>query len=431
MVAAILSYIAAFSVFLFMGLYVFVVNPGNRFNILFFVLSLCMAETALGGVLIQFTENPAVAQWWFKFSTSITALLPSLFLVFAAEISSVIKNKLLFYSVIAAVTLALFIRLMSHHALVNLVQVNGLWGMEDVLFPVSFFLYVFLFILAMTGYLVILLIWRKRTAEIKEKRQAVILLISYFISITAVLIVLMLHYFKVIPFLIAGYGIFFFILWYIGVFYCISRFHFLSITPELVCRELIESIDESIILLDSDKKIVFSNDKIGAPMKHLNDEYSGLDDWIVECGELERELDRLLAGEGSSFVCRCTYRGEGERTVPVTAKFSLVTDTYSDVLGIMVVAKSIKEIKQLKSIYHITRREAEVLQRLILGLNYAEIASNLNITKNTLKRHIANIYIKLGVNNRVELANLLREYELIPAENADRTVLLSSDFSVK
>jgi hypothetical protein len=307
MVAVIISYIAAFSLFLFMGLYVFVVKPTNRINIIFFALSLCMAVTAFGGVLIQVVDDIAVAQWWFKFSTSCTVLFPSLVLIFGAEISSVVRKKLLFYAVISAPTLALFIRLMNHHALVDLVRVNGIRVMREILFPVSFLLNVFLFVIAMIGYLVIMLIWRKRTIKIKEKRQAAILLYSYLIGIAAGLILLILLYFKIIPFLI---------LWYIGVFYCISRFHFLSITPELVCRELIESIDESIILLDSDKKIVFSNEKIEAPMKHVNDEYFRLDDWIVECGELENELDRLLEEECSSFVCRCTYRTEGERTGP-------------------------------------------------------------------------------------------------------------------
>lgn len=425
MLFVIVMYIAAFSLFLFMGVYVFVVNPTNRINILFFALSLFMAVTAFGGVLVQVTDDLAVAQWWFKFGTACTIFFPSLVLIFGAEISSMVRKKFLFYALISAPTLALFIRLMSHHALVDLTRVNGIRVMREILFPVSFLLNVFLFVLAMIGYLVIMLIWRKRTTKIKEKRQAAILLYSYLIGIVAALIVLILVYLKIIPFLLMGFGIFFQILWYIAVFYCIARFRFLSITPELVSRELIASIDEAIILLDSDKKIVFSNEKIGTPMKHVNDEYSGLNDWIVECGELENEIDRLLEGECTSFVCRCTFRGEAEKPVLVNAKFSLVNDRYGDILGIMIVAKSIKGIKQLKSLYRITRREAQILQRMILGLPYHEIASALNITKNTLKRHIANIYIKLGVNNRVELINLLREYHLTPADEADRIVLIS------
>jgi DNA-binding CsgD family transcriptional regulator len=162
-------------------------------------------------------------------------------------------------------------------------------------------------------------------------------------------------------------------------------------------------------------------------MKNVTNTYSGLDEIIVESEQLTREIDRLLEREATSFVCRCTYWVGGDRSVTVSAKFSLVQDTYGDVLGIMIVAKRIKEIKQLQSFYRITRREGQILQQLIAGLTYNEMTTLLHITRNTLKRHIANIYIKLGVNNRVELFNLLREYNLIPADKADRTILLSSN----
>lgn len=190
-------------------------------------------------------------------------------------------------------------------------------------------------------------------------------------------------------------------------------------------RELIECIDESIILLDGDGKIVFSNDKIGTSPKDVHNASSGLDDLIVECRALEEEFERLLKGEFSSFVCRCTYRAGDQRQVPVNAKFSVVKDSFGDVLGIMVVAKRVKEMKQLRSLYRLTRREGQILEQMILGLPYKEITGILNISRNTLKRHIANIYVKVGVKSRLALISILQEYDLVPAEKADRTVLLA------
>ena len=190
-------------------------------------------------------------------------------------------------------------------------------------------------------------------------------------------------------------------------------------------RELIECIDKSIILLDGDGKIVFSNDKIETSPKDVQNASSGLDDLIVECRALEEEFERLLKGDFSSFVCRCTYRAGHERQVPVNAKFSVVKDSFDDVLGIMVVAKRVKEMKQLRSLYRLTRREGQILEQMVLGLPYKEITGILNISRNTLKRHIANIYVKLGVKSRLALISILQEYDLVPAEKADRTVLLA------
>jgi LuxR family transcriptional regulator, maltose regulon positive regulatory protein len=55
----------------------------------------------------------------------------------------------------------------------------------------------------------------------------------------------------------------------------------------------------------------------------------------------------------------------------------------------------------------LTRREREILQLLSMGLSNQEMADKLVIAEGTLKRHIANLYQKLGVHNRTQA---LRHY---------------------
>lgn len=50
----------------------------------------------------------------------------------------------------------------------------------------------------------------------------------------------------------------------------------------------------------------------------------------------------------------------------------------------------------------LTRREREILQLLSLGLSNQEMAEKLVIAEGTLKRHVANLYQKLGVHNRAQ-----------------------------
>ena len=54
--------------------------------------------------------------------------------------------------------------------------------------------------------------------------------------------------------------------------------------------------------------------------------------------------------------------------------------------------------------YHLTQREKEILQHLVNGLSYKEIASLCHITFQTLNSHTKNIYLKLNVHSRAELA---------------------------
>ena len=61
----------------------------------------------------------------------------------------------------------------------------------------------------------------------------------------------------------------------------------------------------------------------------------------------------------------------------------------------------------------LTRREGEILSLLADGLSYADIASTLSITENTVKSHIKNLYRKLQVNKRTEAVNKARSLNIL------------------
>ncbi|MBN2402651.1 MAG: helix-turn-helix transcriptional regulator [Spirochaetes bacterium] len=109
--------------------------------------------------------------------------------------------------------------------------------------------------------------------------------------------------------------------------------------------------------------------------------------------------------------------------IPVDAIFSAARDKYGDVLGILIIGNELKGLKQLKLFFKITTREAEIIQELVDGFTNTNIADHLGISENTLKRHIANIYLKLEINNKVELLNFLKDFNLIPSFKAERTLL--------
>lgn len=53
----------------------------------------------------------------------------------------------------------------------------------------------------------------------------------------------------------------------------------------------------------------------------------------------------------------------------------------------------------------LTNREAELLAQLARGKLYKEIAGDMCISIETVKKHAKNIYKKLGVRNRTEAVN--------------------------
>jgi two-component system nitrate/nitrite response regulator NarL len=63
--------------------------------------------------------------------------------------------------------------------------------------------------------------------------------------------------------------------------------------------------------------------------------------------------------------------------------------------------------------YNLTLRELEVIDSVTQGLPNREIAKTLSISEETVKRHLTNIFNKVGMSNRLELALFAIEHGLV------------------
>jgi DNA-binding CsgD family transcriptional regulator len=64
--------------------------------------------------------------------------------------------------------------------------------------------------------------------------------------------------------------------------------------------------------------------------------------------------------------------------------------------------------------HDISKRELEVLRLVIQGKSNRDIDTALFISLPTVKRHLANIFEKFGVHNRLQLINYLRVKSAAP-----------------
>jgi LuxR family maltose regulon positive regulatory protein len=62
----------------------------------------------------------------------------------------------------------------------------------------------------------------------------------------------------------------------------------------------------------------------------------------------------------------------------------------------------------------LTPRELEILGLLAAGRRNREIAAELVVTLDTVKRHVSHIFDKLGASTRTEAVARARELDLIP-----------------
>lgn len=71
--------------------------------------------------------------------------------------------------------------------------------------------------------------------------------------------------------------------------------------------------------------------------------------------------------------------------------------------------------------YGLTSRELEVVTLITEGCTNKDIASAFGISEETVKRHLTNIFNKLGVGNRLELALFALNHDLLPASTGGPT----------
>lgn len=69
--------------------------------------------------------------------------------------------------------------------------------------------------------------------------------------------------------------------------------------------------------------------------------------------------------------------------------------------------------KTISDNFDLTEREREILKLLVQGLLYKEIGSRLDISPNTAKKHVMNIYQKLHINSRAQAIYLMYDKGLL------------------
>ena len=85
----------------------------------------------------------------------------------------------------------------------------------------------------------------------------------------------------------------------------------------------------------------------------------------------------------------------------------LKNHAYLTVLSEMLAQNQIKIIEEFNITEKLTEREREIANLLLKGKTYRMIAGELNISENTVKTHVKNIYSKVGVQSRTELMSLV------------------------
>lgn len=118
----------------------------------------------------------------------------------------------------------------------------------------------------------------------------------------------------------------------------------------------------------------------------------------------------VLVPEVDPPLARALMRYSINGAIPLSARSGEAVATLRQVLEGRIVypAAVLEQLSEPQELSVLSERQREVLRLLAAGRSNDEIADCLYISRNTVKFHLREIYMRLGVHNRVEAAGLAR-----------------------
>jgi DNA-binding NarL/FixJ family response regulator len=74
--------------------------------------------------------------------------------------------------------------------------------------------------------------------------------------------------------------------------------------------------------------------------------------------------------------------------------------------------QKIADVEFMENLKTLTRRERQVLELMVQSLDNNQIAQTLNLAEQTVRNYISSIYLKLGVEHRMEVLRIIQAVDL-------------------
>jgi two-component system, NarL family, nitrate/nitrite response regulator NarL len=137
---------------------------------------------------------------------------------------------------------------------------------------------------------------------------------------------------------------------------------------------------------------------------------------IVLADEIDSErMDELLRLGVSGIILKDSAKGYLAQCIRgVMAGFCLCVKTACPRQQLALIAAKIQPKNRRPENFALTPREMDVLANIVAGKSNRELAESFSISEQTVKHHLTNIFDKVGVYNRLELALFAIHHQLIP-----------------
>lgn len=170
---------------------------------------------------------------------------------------------------------------------------------------------------------------------------------------------------------------------------------------------IFDKLPLGVIVYDKKVNIIYSNvlGKHFLKRYKVPVEFTALSERIfdaIKAGSLKKSfpgeiyLTKKLAGSSSKWTFKFEICQKPGPYVCIFAREDSVADRLN--------------LNEIRRQFSLTRRETDVLRRTLRGLKNAEVAEDLNISEQTVKDYLSEVYFKSGVKNKFELVSLILNF---------------------
>jgi len=176
---------------------------------------------------------------------------------------------------------------------------------------------------------------------------------------------------------------------------------------EDMMKFIFDKMPSGVIVYDKKLRIIYSNVRGKHFLKRHKApvEFTALSRRIfaaIKAGNLKKSfpgeiyLTKKLDGSSSKWTFKIEIRDKPSPFVCIFVREDSVADKLN--------------LNEIRRQFGLTRRETDVLRRTLSGLKNAEVAEDLNISEQTVKDYLSEVYKKSSVNNKFDLISLILNF---------------------
>jgi diguanylate cyclase (GGDEF)-like protein/PAS domain S-box-containing protein len=373
-----LTVFLSFLISLGLGVHVLFLDRNAALNRVFFALNMSFAIWSFGVVFFIASPDAAGCLAWDLVASlgyySFASFVLHFFLVFTGKTGFLSKwwSYIILYApavvlIAAKITADPFINgyTLTSNGWVTDIRTESLWFQASV---AQYILY------CLIGFALCLRKWHTAQTARERKQARIILLagLSAFVVGSASYFMSFLWNIDMPDITVVGL-----ILWSVGILYGIQRYRIMVISPKTAAENILQTILDSVILVDTQGTILHANSGTERLTGLSEDELSGADlDWLFPEDSkigMDQLLDLLEQGPVNNLEAEF-LNGSDER-VPVMVSASECKNKDDEVLGYVIVSKDVTKLRDMEMrLKHLTHHDAltNLPNRLLLNDRLAQ-----------------------------------------------------------